>query len=516
MMVNGAQTLLQTLVNCDVEVCFTNPGTSEMHFVAALDQTDGMRAVLGLFEGVVTGAADGYARMAGKPACTLLHLGPGLANGLANLHNARRAHSPIVNIVGEHATYHRGFDAPLTSNIEGFAEPVSGWIHVSEQAQDVARDGARAVQAAMAAGGQIASLILPADTAWNEAERADDPLPLVAKNNVAESRVDAAAKALLSGEPCVILCNGLGVTEAGLHLLGKIAAQTGATLMGDTFIGRIERGVGRVDVPRLPYFAEQAEEALLPFKHVILVDTKAPVSFFAYPGKASELTPEHATAHTFSIPGDDTLPALEALVTAVGASHAEPQITELVRPELPHGELTPESIAQSVAALLPEQAIVVNEAATAGFAMPGFTANAPRHSWLDLTGGAIGMGLPAATGAAIACPDRPVIGLQADGSGMYTVQALWTQARENLDVTTVLFSNRKYAILQVEFMRVGAVNPGRKAMELMELTRPDIDWVHLAQGMGVEAVRVDSAEAFNQAFTQALANPGPNLIEAVL
>ncbi len=516
MAVNGAQTLLQTLVDCGVDVCFTNPGTSEMHFLAALDQQDGMRAVLGLFEGVVTGAADGYARMAGKPACTLLHLGPGLANGLANLHNARRAHSPIVNVVGEHATYHRALDAPLTSNIEGFAGPVSGWIHVSESANSVAHDGARAVQAAQAAGGQIATLILPADTAWDPANGPHKPLLKPPQTQVDARRIDAIAQVLMSGEPCVFLCNGQAVSERGLYLLGQISAKSGAQLMGDTFISRIERGVGRVDIPRLPYFSEQAEEALAPFKHIITVDTKAPVSFFAYPGKASQLTPAGAKAHVLAVPGDDTLTALEHLVDAVGAAGTRPEVTALNRPALPVGALTPASVAQSVAALMPEQAIIVNEAATAGFAIPAMTAGAPAHSWLDLTGGAIGMGLPAATGAAIACPDRPVIGLQADGSGMYTVQALWTQARENLNVTTVLFSNRKYAILQVEFMRVGAVNPGRKAMDMMELTRPDLDWVSMAQGMGIEAVRADSADAFNRVLAAALANPGPNLIEAVL
>ena len=516
MELNGAQSLLQTLAQCGVDVCFTNPGTSEMHFVAALDQQDNMRAVLGLFEGVVTGAADGYARMAGKPACTLLHLGPGLANGLANLHNARRAHTPIVNVVGEHATYHRALDAPLTSNIEGFADPVSGWMHVSESAADVARDGARAVQAAYAAGGQIATLILPADTAWNTPAQPHEPLPRPAASQVPADHIEAAAKALRSGEPCVLLCNGQGVTERGLQLLGQIAAHTGADILGDTFISRIERGAGRVDIPRLPYFAEQAQEALQRYKHIILVDTKAPVSFFAYPGKASELTPAQATAHSFSLPGDDTLTALEHLVDAVGAAGAQANLVKPVTVPLPDGQLTPQSVAEAVAALMPEQAIVINEAATAGFAIPALTAGCPAHSWLDLTGGAIGMGIPAATGAAIACPDRPVIGLQADGSAMYTLQALWTQARENLNVTTVLFSNRKYAILQVEFMRVGAVNPGPKAMDMMELTRPDLDWVALAQGMGVEAVKATSAKEFNKALAGALANPGPNLIEAVL
>jgi len=487
-----------------------------MHFLAALDQQDGMRAILGLFEGVVTGAADGYGRMAGKPACTLLHLGPGLANGLANLHNARRANTPIVNVVGEHATYHRALDAPLTSNIEGFADPVSGWIHVSELAENVAIDGARAVRAAQSGAGQIATLILPADAAWNDAKLATDALPIPPRASVAQERIDAAAQALLSGAPCAILCNGLGVSADGLELLGKIAAHTGATLIGDTFINRIERGAGRVDVTRLPYFAEQAEEALAPFAHLLLVDTKAPVSFFAYPGKASELTPEHAQVHSVAEPGEDTLAALSDLVDAVGAQQTEAAHCALNRPALPSGPLTPESIAQTVAALMPEEAIVVNEAATAGFAIPAQTAGCPPHSWLDLTGGAIGMGLPAATGAAVACPNRQVLALQADGSGMYTVQALWTHAREALNVTTVVFSNRKYAILQVEFMRVGASNPGRKAMDMMELTRPDLDWVALATGMGVSAERAETADQFNEALARALASPGPNLIEAVV
>lgn len=514
--INGAQSLLQTLVNCDVDVCFSNPGTSEMHFLAALDQQDGMRAILGLFEGVVTGAADGYGRMAGKPACTLLHLGPGLANGLANLHNARRAHTPIVNVVGEHATYHRHLDAPLTSDIEGFAAPVSAWIHTSESAADVARDGARAVQASVQGAGQIATLILPADTAWNEAKQAHTSLAPSPAKAIDDERVDSIAKVLLSGEPTCILCNNQAATERGLHLIGKIAAKTGAVVMGDTFIGRIERGVGRFDIPRLPYFAEQAEQALQPFQHIVLIDTKAPVSFFAYPGIASELTPTHALAHAFSEPGDDTIAALEALVDAVGAESTPCPVVELKCPDPATGALTPESIAQTVAALMPHQAIIVNEAATGGFAIPSFTTHCPAHSWLDLTGGAIGMGIPVATGAAVACPDRAVIDLQADGSAMYTLQALWTQARENLNVTTVLFSNRKYAILQVEFMRVGATNPGRKAMDMMDLSRPDLNWVSLAQGMGVDAVRVNSAEAFNTALSQALANPGPNLIEAVI
>jgi acetolactate synthase I/II/III large subunit len=513
---NGAQSLLETLVAAGVEVCFTNPGTSEMHFVAALDRQPGMRAVLGLFEGVVTGAADGYARMAGKPACTLLHLGPGLANGLANLHNARRARSPIVNVVGEHATYHRALDAPLTSDIRGFASPVSAWIHMSDSAGSVAGDAAAAVQAAMTPPGQIATLILPADTAWGEASQAAKPLPVPGLTPADPNAVEEVIAVLRSGEPCAFLLNGLGVTEDALRLLSRIGRRTGARLLGDTFIARVPRGAGRVELPRLPYFGEQAQETLAGIRHLILVDTKAPVTFFAYPGRASELTPEGCRTHLLAGAGEDCVTALEAVAEGVGASSLEPLLCELDPPALPSGALTPQSIGQSLGALLPDRAILMNEAATSGFALPAMTASAPAHDWLDLTGGAIGMGLPAALGAAVACPDRRVIALQADGSAMYTVQALWTMARENLDVTIILFANRKYAILQVEFARVGAENPGRKAMDLLDLSRPDLDFVHLAKGMGVPAVRATDAKSFNEALAESLATPGPFLIEAML
>jgi len=513
---NGAKSLLATLVNAGVEVCFTNPGTSEMHFVAALDEEPGMRAVLGLFEGVVTGAADGYGRMAGKPACTLLHLGPGLANGLANLHNARRARTPIVNVVGEHATYHRSLDAPLTSDIKGFASPVSGWIRVSESADSVASDAAEAVKAACAPPGQIATLILPADTAWNPAAGGVSPLDLDTPEAPDTAQVDAVVQALKSGEPCAMLMNGAGVTEASLALAGKLKKFCGVRLIGDTFISRIARGAGRVDVERLPYFSEQAEEALAGLKHLILVGTKAPVSFFAYPGKTSELTPAGCEVHALARPEQDAMAGLAAVVEACGATGLAAELAALNRPDLPTGDLTPATIAQALSALMPEQAILVNEAATSGFALPGMTACGPQHDWLDLTGGAIGMGLPAATGAAVACPDRRVVALQADGSAMYTVQALWTMARENLDVTTIIFNNGKYAILQVEFMRVGAHNPGPKAMSMLDLTRPDLDWQSLAKGMGIPAARPADAQSFSQALAESFATPGPYLIEAVI
>ncbi|MFW6199274.1 MAG: acetolactate synthase large subunit [Gemmatimonadota bacterium] len=514
---NGARRLLKTLLDSGVEVCFTNPGTSEMHFVAALDSEPGMRAILGLFEGVVTGAADGYARMAEKPACTLLHLGPGLGNGLANLHNARRARVPVVNIVGDHATHHRALDAPLTSDIRSIASAVSGWVHSAGDPAQVAQDGARAVAASYGPPGQVATLILPADTAWLEAGPAADPVRPPGPKPLPPERVQEIAELLRSaGDGAAILLNGSALYHGGTKLAGKIAAATGARLFTDTFVRRAERGAGRVNISRLPYLGERAVEALRGVTRLITVETKAPVSFFAYPGKPGELIPEGCTVHTLADPAADGREALRSLVEALDADSASPSTTSLDRPGLPTGDLTPETLALVLAHHLPENAVVMNEAATAGRAVPGALRDAPPHDWLDLTGGAIGQGMPAATGAAVACPDRKVVSLEADGSGMYTVQALWTQAREGLDVTTVIFSNRKYAILEMEYRRVGAGDPSPRARGLFDLTRPELDWVEMAASMGVEGARATTAEELADALARGLAEPGPYLVEAVL
>jgi len=512
---SGAESLVQAFVDAGVRVCFTNPGTSEMHFVAALDNNPDMRCVLGLFEGVVTGAADGYGRMKGTPAATLMHLGPGLGNGLANLHNAKKARTPIVNVVGDHATYHRKYDAPLTSDVEGIARPVSGWVKVSQSADDVAADGAAAVQAALAPPGQVATLILPADTAWNRTSRAAPPLPRISPSAVDGGRVDAVARALRTGEPSVMLINGT-LTADRLAVAGRIAKSTGARLLMDTFVPRLQRGAGRVEVARLPYFGEQAAEVLAGTRHLILIATQAPVTFFAYPDKPNWLTPEGCELHTLVEREGDVDAALDALAHAVGASSVDADVVTPERPPLPRGELNPRSIGAAIGHLFPENAIVVDEGGTAGGGTSFATRAAPPHDWLILTGGSIGYGLPAATGAALACPDRRVICLEGDGAGMYTVQALWTQAREKLDITTVIFSNRKYAILQIEFGRVGAHNPGPKAMSMLDLTNPALDWVSLAKGLGVPAWRTTTAEEFNRALAASLAEKGPSLIEAVI
>ncbi len=512
---SGAESLVQTFVDAGVDVCFTNPGTSEMHFVAALDTNPQMRCVLGLFEGVVTGAADGYARMKGLPAATLLHLGPGLGNGLANLHNAKKARTPVVNVVGDHATYHRQYDAPLSSDVAGIAAPVSGWVRASESADHVAADGALAVQAALTPPGQVATLILPADTAWNRTTASAKPLPAPAPRPVDSNQVEGAARALMNGEPAVMLING-PLTAERTALANRVAQKTGARLIMDTFVPRIERGAGRVDVERLPYFGEQAAEVLAGTKHIVLISTQAPVTFFAYPDKPNWLTPEDCTLHTLVERDGDIEGSLEALVEAVGAGGTEPELVAAARPDLPTGALDPRTIGAAVGALMPENAIVVDEGGMSGAGTYFSTMGCPPHDWLILTGGSIGYGLPAATGAAVACPDRRVINLQADGSGMYTVQALWTQAREALDITTVIFSNRKYAILQIEFDRVGAHSPGPKAMSMLDLSNPDIGWVKLAEGMGMPAWQATTAEELNRALEASLGQPGPSLIEAVI
>ena len=500
---NGAQALLKTLADAGVEVCFTNPGTSEMHFVAALDTEPRMRAVLALFEGVATGAADGYARMAGKPAATLLHLGCGLGNGLANLHNARKGKVPIVNIVGDHATYHTPYDAQLQSDIETVARNVSpGFVRTSASTAQLGQDAQEAIAAARGLPGQVATLILPADVSWGEGGVPCPPPPLAAPRAADESAVKAIAALLRSGQKAALLLGGHALREPAL--------------LAEVFPTRIERGAGLPAIERLAYFAELAGVQLAGLQHLILVDAKSPVSFFAYPGKASDLVPPGCTVHTLAAPDQDARAGLEQLVAALGAGAAQPALQTTTRPDRPTGELTAARACQAVGHLLPEGAIVVDEAITSGQKLGAMTAGAPRHDLLTLTGGAIGQGLPSAVGAAIACPDRPVIALVGDGSAMYTVQALWTMAREQLHVISIIFNNAAYSVLNIELERVGAGEPGPRSRAQLDLGGPQLDFARLAQGMGVHAVRADTAEAFCTALEYALATPGPHLIEALV
>jgi acetolactate synthase I/II/III large subunit len=514
---NGAESLMRTLVANRVDTCFANPGTSEMHFVAALDKVDGLRCVLCLFEGVVTGAADGYYRMADRPAATLLHLGPGLANGVANLHNAKKAGSGIVNIVGEHASYHIRCNAPLTADIEGIARPVSHWVRTSAGSTAVARDGADAIAAASAPPGHIATLVLPADAAWGPADGIARASAAPRRRQVSAESVDAAAKALTAGQPAALLLGGVAVRESSLHLAGKIAAATGCTLLSEFGLSRLQRGAGRVRTRRIPYPIDTAVALLKDFKALVLVGAKRPVGFFAYPGKPSVLMSDACQVTELATIEDDIVAALEVLVERVGARKLVPVgVAELTRPSLPSGRITEEGIGAVLGALIPENSIVVDEAISTGRGFDLPTADAPSHDWLSIVGGSIGFGLPAATGAAIASPDRTVIVLEGDGSAMYTLQALWTMARESLNIKILVFANRGYQILKAELANITAGKPERKATGILTMDNPALDWVALAKGHGVAASRVDDLDSLASEFRRALASRGPNLIEVVM
>ncbi|MFV0493683.1 acetolactate synthase large subunit [Mycobacterium sp.] len=509
---NGAQALINTLVGGGVDVCFSNPGTSEMHFVAALDTVDQMRGVLVLFEGIGTGAADGYARIAGKPAAVLLHLGPGLGNGMANLHNARRAGVPVVLVVGDHATYHKKYDAPLESDIDALAGTVSGWVHRTGSTAEVGPDTAAAIGAAMA-GKHVSTLILPADVSWSEG--AEPAAVAAAPAGSPAGDVASVAQVLRSGQPATILIGGDATRGAGLAAAARIADASGARLLCETFPTRLERGAGVPAVERLGYFAEAAVAQLAGARNLVLAGAKSPVSFFAYPGMASDLVPEGCDVHVLADANCAT-DALVALADEVAAGTVAP-VAPASRPQLPSGALTSATAADVVGALMPERAIVVDEANTSGILLPQATAGAPAHDLLTLTGGAIGFGIPTAVGAAVAAPDRPVLCLESDGSAMYTISGLWTQARELLDVTTVIYNNGAYDILRLELQRVGVeAGPGPKAKDLLDISRPTMDFVKIAEGMGVPARRVTTCEEMADALRSAFAEPGPHLIDAVV
>lgn len=511
---NGADLLCDALLANDIDVCFANPGTSEMHFVAALDRKPAMRCVLGLFEGVVTGAADGYARMADKPAATLLHLGPGLGNGLANLHNARRAYTPMVNIVGNHATYHLKYDAPLTSDIVSIATPMSAWVRSMDSAAEIVDDVNAAYRAAHAAPG-VATLILPADAAWGAVEaKAIAPAVLPKSGTGDDAAMEQVAQAIRAGRRVGLLLGGKALRAVALERAAAIAGAGQVLLMSETANGRTERGAGRHPVERIPYRVDAAIEFMKGLEMLVLVGAHAPAAFFAYPGKASVPQPEGCEVVPLAAPADDLASALDRLAGLVSADPVALP-ARIVLPEAPTGgRLDGEAVSRMVAARLPEGAIVCDESITTGWMFYGLSQQGPRHDYLELTGGAIGAGIPLAVGAAIACPGRKVIGLQADGSGMYTLQGLWTQAREQLDVLTIVFSNGTYATLHGEMRNVGVERFGDNARRMLNLDQPGLDWVNLARGMGVEAGRATTVTEFSDLLEVGLRQKGPFLIEA--
>lgn len=516
---NGAELLCETLLANGIDVCFANPGTSEMHFVAALDQQPRMRCLLGLFEGVVTGAADGYARMAGKPAATLLHLGSGLGNGVANLHNAQRARSAIVNIVGDHARHHLAFDAPLTSDIGAIASAVSAQVRTVASAEGLVPSILDGIETALQPPGQVSTLILPADVAWGEvgsdARPAARQAPMAAQ--VDDAAIAGAAQTLRTGR-AMLLLGGTALRGDALRRAHAIARATGAKVLAETSNARMQRGRGAPRTDKLPYAVDAALQRLQEVSHLVLVGSRDPVAFFAYPGKPSRLAAEQCTVCELASPHVDIDAALRRLMQALGVpdAHEVPMEPAVQVPAASSQQLDADTLCRAIAALLPENAIVTDESVTQGRAFFGYSHGSAAHDYLQLTGGAIGIGMPLAIGAAVACPQRQVVSLQADGSAMYTVQALWTQARERLKCLTVIFSNRHYAILHHEMANVGVERLGRNAQSMLSIGSPDIQWAELARSLGVASARAASPAAFLDAFRHGLQHDGPFLIEAVL
>ncbi len=511
----GADALIQTLVDSGIDTCFANPGTTETHLVGAIDRSNGIRPILGLFEGVCTGAADGYARIAGKPASTLLHLGPGLANGLCHLHNGRKAHSPIVNLIGNHPRSHLKYDAPLSSDIAGLATPVSGFVREVSKPEDIAKDGAAAVHAAWGPPGQVASLIIPADCSWTDGPDAAEPLAKPIPKPAMENDVKRVAEVCQKGEKTALLLGGPGLTDPALQLAGRIAAKTGVRLIAYTFEPLMQRGAGRVYVERIPYFPEDAADALNGLEHMVLCGAKEPVSFFSYPTGGGTLVPDGCALDTLVPVGGDVTTSLEALADLLSAS-TDGVTQGLALPNMPDGALTPDTAAAVIARAIPENSIVVDEGITVGFPAFSLSQGAAPHDWVFITGGGIGWALPVSVGAAVAAPDRKVLCLHGDGGAMYTIQALWTMARERLDVTTVIFSNKGYLILDIELQRHGLGPAGANAHRMMDMDDPRIDFVELAQAQGVHAGRVEDCAGLAYALADFLKRPGPHLIEAVL
>lgn len=513
---NGADALIETLLVNEVTACFANPGTSEMQFVSALDRQPNMRPVLCLFEGVATGAADGFGRIAERPACTLLHLGPGYGNGLANLHNARRAFTPVVNVIGDHATYHRQYDAPLNSNIPGIAGPNSIWLKSADSPDAVAGLAAEAVAASYGPPGGPVSLILPADSAWLETKSEPVRAQKPTRAEPPRDKVEAVAKALREARKPVVLIGGQACLAPGMAAAARLAA-AGYRVLADTFVARQPRGAGHFQPGRMQYFGEAALADLEGVDMMVFVGTVTPVAFFAYPGRPSVLTPEGCTTIELASRAEDSVAGLNALADALGAPKQGP-VQPLAKPDAaPAGALTPQSAGISIARHLPEGAIICDDSVTSGGGVAVPCAKAAPHEVLALTGGAIGQAIPLAIGAAVAAPDRKVLSLNGDGAAMYTVQGLWTIARENLDVTVVVFANHVYRILNIELMRTGAgTQAGPAASKLLDLGDPKIDWVSMAKGMGMPAHRCETSEDFEKVFAAAMAQRGPMFIEAAI
>lgn len=513
----GADLLIRTLLAADIDTCFANPGTSEMHLVAAIDREPKMRSVLGLFEGVVTGAADGYARLAEKPAATLLHLGPGLANGLANLHNARKAGTPVINVVGDHAVRHLQYDAPLTSNIDALAGAMSHWVGRARTPDEVAAQTAQAIAATQGSPGRIATLVLPADSAWGLTDTSSAVAPKYQPIEPSVTDIENAAAALRQyGSRALLLLGGTALRAEPIRQAAAVAEALGCRVAARTSNARMERGGGLPDVLRIPYAVDAALAFLAEVDCIVLMGAPTPVAFFAYPDKPSLLIHEGCRVVHATAPGVDPQAAMAALASICVPQGLQPEYVQREVMPAPSGPLTLDSIAQALAHTLPENAIVVDESVTTGRSIYSSMTNSGPFTLLGNMGGSIGYGMPVALGAGVACPDRRVLAMIGDGSAFYTEQALWSMARESLNATVVIFANHNYAILQGEWRNTGAGPTGKAARDMLTLDRPRADWVSIARGHGVEAERVVDATQLTQALARSYASQGPHLIEVLM
>lgn len=510
----GAECLIDSLVNSGVGPFFTNPGTSELHAVSAIDRSTKARGILCLFEGVATGAGDGYGRIARHPAGVLLHLGPGLANGMANLHNARQAGTPMVVVVGEHGAKHLAYDSPLKSDLGSlppFYSKQTVRLHVGDDIGRLARD---LVTATCTPPTGIATIIAGADVMWSEAQaRPFTDAGVRRKVEPSSADIRNAVSMLRSGFPAAIVLGGSALSSKGMQLASAIAQATGSTLLSETFNARHTRGAGLPVVQRIPYFPELAIPFLSKFARLVLIGAKKPTSFFASPVHPSDLVGPGCEVSGFD-PQADPLDVLQAIAGEVAARSQASVAAREVLP-LHSGNLTPAAIWAALNNFMPEGSIVSDEAGMSSRGADEAMSVAAQHDWLNLTGGSIGQALAVAAGAAVARPGSKVFAMQGDGGGLYTPQALWTQAREKLDVINVILNNGRYGILDYEAKRHG-MSLGQKGAALFDLGSPTVDWVSLSQGFGVRAAAASTAEEFNTLLRDAVSTPGPSLIEARL
>ena len=512
-MITGAEAILKVAAAADIKICFANPGTTELSLVQALDHNPSIHSVLAIFEGVCTGAADGYARISGKPALALLHLGPGLANGLANLHNARKAGTPVISVVGEHASWHIAANAPLTSDIGTLARPMSKFVHTTTRPELAATDMATAITHALQLPSGPATLIVPGDVQWAQVPDQQVSIQLPVHTTPNSTDIERAARALRSGNAALVL-SGSALRTPGLRAADRIARATGCRVLAPTFPPVQDRGAGLICPDKIPYPPEPARQLLASYHNVILAGAAEPVAFFGYPNSRSGLCAEDAAIIQLCDPTVDPASALVALADTIGAPPVR-NVPAPERPQAPHGPLTPLLMCQAIAAAQTENTIVMDEGATAGFSYYSFSAGAPPFTYMTLTGGSIGQGLPCAVGAAAAEPHKRVICLEGDGSSLYTIQSLWTMAREKQKVTTVICKNRAYSILRWEMERA-RTTPGPASLALTGLDNPEISYVKIAEGFGVEARTVRTGEELTNALRHSFTSSDPMLIEASL